>query len=204
MSVVTQTSKPSRKTSGKMKKRQDEFVSLDGLLTVEQWAALPEVKPPYELMRGRLVQKMVTTNEHNWAVGELLTACKLWARTSRWRFFSEGSGVAISGRDGYIPDVMGYAPSTALEGKATYNEAPFLVAEVLSASTAHTDRTEKLENYAHIGVPIYILVDTDARTIEVYHLHSGAYGSPEVWRDNDVWQPAELPGLRVELARLWF
>jgi Uma2 family endonuclease len=198
MSTLTQA------TSVQAVEQQGEFVPVEALLTVEQWANLPEVRPPYELLRGRLVQKIVTTNDHDWATNKLYRMYDEWADTSRWRFFSQGPGVEINKLSGYIPDVMGFPPSVSVQPRHTYNQRPFLVAEVLSKSTAHLDRTDKKQDYARIGVQLYLIVDTNARTIEVYRLQDGDYGEPEVLRDNDVWQPAELPGLRVELSRLWF
>lgn len=183
--------------------QEQEFVSLDGLLTVEQWAAMPELKPPYELIAGRLVQKMVTTNAHNWAAEEFLMACKLWSRQSGWKFFGEGPGVKVGPGDGYIPDVMGYAPDAVIDRIATCNIPPYLAVEVLSPGTARLDRKDKKQNYAHAGVYLYVLVDTEKHLIEVYRLHGDEYGKAEVLRDNVMWQPAELPGLQVELANLW-
>jgi len=180
-----------------------DFVSLDGLLTVDDWIALPDTKPRYELIDGKLVQKMTTTNKHNWIAEELLIACKLWGRTSGWKFFGEGPGVKINRRTGYIPDLMGYTPDTRLDPDASTNPPPFIVAEVLSRSTSGKDRTDKLRDYAGIGVRMYLIVDPNAHEIEIYRLQNQTYGAPETLREDDVWQPDELPGLRVELARLW-
>jgi Uma2 family endonuclease len=179
------------------------FLNRDGMLTLDQWAALPDVKPRYELVDGVLVRKMTTKRKHTKAAGKLLRICDEWSDESRWQFFPEGTGVRISNQTGYVPDVVGFKPETVLNPDASYESAPFLVAEVLSESTAERDRTEKKENYARVGVNLYLLIDPDARTIEVYRLQNGNYGAPEELQENDTWVPAELPGLRVDLARLW-
>jgi Uma2 family endonuclease len=183
--------------------RHDDFVSLDGLLTVDDWAALPDTKPRYELIDGKLVQKMTTTRRHTKAAGKFLRICDEWSDESGWQFFPEGTGVTITRRSGYVPDVVGFKPNAILDPDASYSDAPFLVAEVLSPGTAEKDRTLKLRDYARAGVPMYLLIDPSAHTLEVYRLQDDTYGAPEVLRENDVWQPDELPGLRVELARLW-
>jgi Uma2 family endonuclease len=46
--------------------------------------------------------------------------------------------------------------------------APDLVVEVLSPSTAETDRTIKLKLYARYGVKEYWIVDTEGPSAEVY------------------------------------
>lgn len=199
MSTTTKSGQPKSLRS----KRKRPFVSLDGRLTVEQWAALPDTKPRYELIDGILVQKMTTTTAHAWAAGHLLFACMSWGEDKGWTFLPEGTGVKGDEYNGAVPDVVGFAPDYHPAPEATYHSQPFFIAEVLSPRTAKIDRTRKKLQYAQIGVTLYVIVDTRHQTIEVHRLENGAYGAPEVLSDSDVWQPAEQPGLRLELARLW-
>ena len=179
-------------------------VPRDGLITVEQWAALGEVKPPYELINGVLVRKMVTTNEHDWTTGGILSLCRIWAADNGWRFFSQGSGTRLDLFNGFVPDVMGFPPDARLDAEATYNPPPFIVFEVLSTRTSKADRGDKLRAYEGAGVPLYVIVDLKKRALEIRRLKDGKYGKPEILQGEAVWQPAELPGLKIELARLWF
>lgn len=199
---MSTTKTPVKSASNKPKRRRP-FVSLDGRLTVEQWAALPDTKPRYELIDGILVQKMTTTTAHAWAAGQFLFQCMTWGQTQGWTFLPEGTGVKSDEYNGAVPDVVGFAPDYRLAPEATYHERPFLIAEVLSPGTAKIDRTRKKEQYARGGVALYIIIDTRHQTIEVHRLENDAYGAPDVLSGSDVWQPAELPGLRLELARLW-
>lgn len=52
---------------------------------------------------------------------------------------------------------------------------PVLVAEVLSDSTAHKDRTAKRKLYADQGVKYYLMVDTDLGQLEFLHLVDDHY-----------------------------
>jgi Uma2 family endonuclease len=115
----------------------------DSKITVEQWAALGEVKPPYELIDGILVQKMVTTNEHDWGVGSIFAECRAWGREIGWRFFTQGSGTRLDNYNGFIPDVMGFSPHVKLRGTDSYSPPPFIAFEVLSPRTAKADRGKK-------------------------------------------------------------
>ncbi len=45
---------------------------------------------------------------------------------------------------------------------------PILIAEVLSPATARFDRITKRPRYQRSGVPVYWVVDLDARLIEVW------------------------------------
>jgi Uma2 family endonuclease len=210
MSTTTRPEKPKAPTPTKRlprkpAKRRDEFVSLDGLFTIEQWGAMPDVKPRYELIDGKLVQKMTTTRKHSKAAGYFLFSCLSWIEEHQngWQFFPEGTGVMINVHRGYVPDVVGFAPDAELNPNDTVGGAPFLVVEVLSPGTSKKDRTDKRRDYAVIGVQIFIIIDTDERIMEVYRCENDSYGAPEVLRENDVWQPAELPKMRLEVARLW-
>ncbi|BCM91423.1 hypothetical protein IAD21_03295 [Abditibacteriota bacterium] len=182
---------------------ETNVISDDGLLSVHNWLAMGETKPHYELINGQLVQKMTTTRKHARAAGRFLTQCDNWSESSGWEFFPEGTGVYISERVGYIPDVVGFAPGDELDRNVSMGGAPFLVVEVLSPATAAKDRTDKKRNYARIGVQIYILIDPDEKTLEVFRLTGNRYGAPEVLRDNDIWTPTELAGLELRLEKLW-
>ena len=73
------------------------------------------------------------------------------------------------------PDVIvvcGAAPEKHLE------QAPALIAEILSPSTRQNDLTYKRDLYASQGVGTYLIVDPDAKTIEQLSLrHDGNYES---------------------------
>jgi len=87
-----------------------------------------------------------------------------------------GCGVYISdmklrvggGRAIYYPDVMLSCEPAAPD--AVYKEAPCLVAEILSPSTAAIDTREKLQAYRAIpGLRYYVLVDSE-RVAVSYHV----------------------------------
>ena len=174
------------------------------LITIEQWAALGEVKPPYELINGILVRKMVTTNEHDWAVGKIFVACDVWAQESGWRFFSQGAGTRLDLFNGFVPDVMGFPASVQLAAASTYNPPPFIAFEVLSPATAKADRGEKKRAYESAAVQLYVLVDLKKQTLEIYRLENEKYGKPEIYKDDALWQPEEMPGFKLAVQRLWF
>ncbi len=76
------------------------------------------------------------------------------------------------------PDVIvvcGAAPEKHLE------QAPTLIAEILSPSTRQNDLTYKRDLYASQGVGTYLIVDQDAKTIEQLSLRQdGSYESVDV------------------------
>ncbi len=185
------------------KPKQAQFVSLDGRIRVEDWAKLPETKPHYELIDGVLKQKMPTRNKHAYAASRLMMLLSFWGDGKGWIFLTEGGGVTADGFNGFVPDMMGFTPETPPLPDEIYANSPYVVAEVASPSTKKVDRETKMRGYARAEIQIYLLVDSDAKTFEVYRLENEKYGAPEILKENDIWQPAELPGLALELSKLW-
>ena len=203
--MSTLTAKKTRALPGQNVKRsaRGKIVSLDAMLTVEDWLELPDTKPRYELLAGKLVQKMTTTSNHAWAAGQFLIALANWGQQKGWKFFPEGMGYKADANNGFVPDVVGFSPTQKVPSSVTYMTTPFLVVEVLSPGTAKRDRSRRREFHAVGGVQLYLIIDTGNRTLEVFRIEDGKYGDPEVLGGKDVWQPKELPGLKLELKNLW-
>lgn len=180
-----------------------EFASADGKLTADFWAAMPETKPYYELVEGVLKRKMPTPRMHAHAAFRLAHLLTLWGDAAGWAFETEGIGLRPDGFNGYVPDVIGFAPGVQPSGDTVYVSSAFLVAEVLSPATANNDRDAKMKGYARAEVEIYILIDPRAQTFEVYRLDGQAYGAPETLSGDATWQPAEFEGLQLQLDKLW-
>lgn len=80
-------------------------------------------------------------------------------------------------RNDYEPDICFFAKTKARQFKPmqTRFPAPDFIVEILSPSTAQTDRGVKFEDYAAHGVAEYWLVDPVRKTVEQYLLEGGAY-----------------------------
>ena len=74
-------------------------------------------------------------------------------------------------------------------------DGPDLAVEVLSPSTAATDRGKKMQTLARYGVPEYRLVDAVARTLEIYRLSAGSYTLEQIASEGDVARSPILPDL---------
>ena len=180
-----------------------EFVSSDGKLSADFWATMPETKPYYELIDGVLKRKMPTKRMHARAAFLLAHNLTLWGDATDWAFQTEGMGLRPDAFNGFVPDVIGFAPGTAPSGDTVYASTAFLVAEVLSPATAAKGRDDKMKGYARAEVEVYILIDASDKTFEVYRLKGEAYGAPKTLSGDAVWQPAEFAGLQLDLAKLW-
>lgn len=205
MATKTQANGTSSTRIAVPRARREKFVLTDNKMTIENWAALPDLKPRYELIDGRLVQKTTTTSKHAWTVGKLLSAFTRWGDDLGWIFLPEGVGIKLGANDGAVADITGFLPGTKLQAEATYYaQTPFLIVEVISRSTAKRDRNAKNIGYAKIGVQLYLIADPDKKTLEVYILQNGKYAAPQIFVVGDIWQPDELAGLAIEVKKLWF
>jgi Uma2 family endonuclease len=80
--------------------------------------------------------------------------------------------------------------------------SPDLLVEVVS-SRPSLDRVIKFRKYMSASVAHYWIVDPKARVVEPHELVQGAYAARARHRDDEIFEPALFPGLRIELARLW-
>jgi Uma2 family endonuclease len=98
------------------------------------------------------------------------------------------------------PDVIvvgGSAPERHLE------QAPSLIAEILSPSTRQNDLTYKRDLYASQGVETYLIVDPDAKTVEQLSLgQNGNYESLDASTRLEVTVCGDC-AIEVDLASLF-
>ena len=85
--------------------------------------------------------------------------------------------IVFSQYDVVQPDLVFFQPSRRhfVQLDAPIRHAPDLAVEVLSPSTAATDRGKKMQMLARYGVPEYWIVDPIRETIEIYTLAARAY-----------------------------
>jgi len=98
---------------------------------------------------------------HNRIAGNLFAALRAAARgTGCGAYISDLKLRVAGGRAYYYPDVM--LSSEPATPEAIFKDAPCLVAEVLSPSTAAVDMREKLQAYCAIeSLRYYLLVDSE-------------------------------------------
>jgi Uma2 family endonuclease len=100
------------------------------------------------------------------------------------------------------PDVF-VAPTTERGTPREWRDISslLLAVEILSPSTARTDRQQKRRIYQSEGVPEYWIVDLDARVVERWRPDDAR---PEVIADILVWQPrSDTAALSIGLDELF-
>jgi Uma2 family endonuclease len=129
---------------------------LDGY-TLADWENLEPVEGHrIELVHGRLVVNAAPAPRHQRVADRL---CRLLDNTVAPHGLEALTAIGIRvGQLGYIPDIV---VSTPIDDDATTTNASTvtLVVEVVSPSTAKTDRLEKPAAYAAAGIPTYWRVE---------------------------------------------
>lgn len=181
---------------------QDEF---------EAWLAdLPSWdENHYELINGSVVM----TPPAGWPHGNTearivysLTGCARQYQLGE--VFGSSTGYRLPSGDTLEPDASFISYARLQAGPAPQRGkfleiVPNLVVEVLSATTAARDRTEKRMVYERNGVEEYWLVDTDRRTITVFRLSAGGYGTPLTFGPADVLTSVVLPQLSLLVSEVF-
>jgi Uma2 family endonuclease len=107
--------------------------------------------------------------------------------------------------DVLVPDLAGWRRERLprFEAEAFVTLPPDWVCEVLSQSTARTDRSEKLPIYAREKVQFVWLVDPLMRTLEAFKLASGLYALLGAWKDDARIRVEPFEAIELELGILW-
>lgn len=146
------------------------------ILTYQDYEALPADGRRYELHQGELSVTPAPSPRHQEVIGNLFAVLLAHVKT-------RGLGKAFAPIDCILsattivqPDIV-YVQTGRLSAISArgIEGPPTLVIEILSPSSAHIDRSVKLQLYARHGVAYYWIVDPDARQIEAHVLGAEAY-----------------------------
>jgi len=107
--------------------------------------------------------------------------------------------------DVVVPDLAGWRRERMAEmpDAAWFALAPDWVCEVLSPSTARSDRTKKLRIYAREKVSWTWLIDPVSRTLEVFRLEGASWLLVAAHADAEVVRAEPFDAVELPLASLW-
>lgn len=133
--------------------QQDEYFSLEAQSPIR-----------HELIGGQLYAMMGDSAQHNTIVTNLTAIIKSHLSGQFCRVFSSTFKLAV-GADFYYPGVF----VTCSQPHRHYSDAATLVIEVLSDSTQHYDRTEKIAAYKRLAsLEEYCLIAQDRPSMVLY------------------------------------
>ncbi len=109
------------------------------------------------------------------------------------------------GPDVLVPDLAGWCRErmSSLPETAWFELAPDWVCEILSPSTARTDRVVKMPLYAREGVKHLWLVDPDLKTLETYALENGRWVLLGSYQEDQKVAAPPFDAIDLDLSALW-
>lgn len=114
-------------------------------------------------------------------------------------------GVELPGAPEISPDVAGWRrerlPELPLDAAITV--VPDWVCEVLSPSTASTDRTKKLPIYRREGIGHAWLIDPTAHTLEVFRRHDLGWLLVASFEGASLVRAEPFDAIELDLSGLW-
>jgi Uma2 family endonuclease len=165
--------------------------------------ALPDDGKRYEVVHGELLVTPAPRPPHQVIVTRLAVALgRCLERHPGGVVLVSPADISWGRRDVLVqPDVFVVAREEVRTDDWSRMRTLLLVVEVLSPSTARADRFVKRRRYQEAGVPLYWIVDGDARQVEVWTPEAEL---PQMERQRLVWQPAARPELfELELEELF-
>jgi len=139
--------------------------------TVDEYLALErESDVRHEYLDGEIIAMGGASRAHNTLVFNLGTAIRPQLRGTPCRIGGSDMKVFIAAANrGYYPDLVVSCSDPADEVDDYTETRPLLIIEILSPSTATTDRTEKRLNYQRLdSLQEYVLVAQQKPLVEIY------------------------------------
>ena len=159
----------------------------------------------HEYLRGEVFAMAGGTENHNTVALNAAVALRSHLKGTPCKVFISDMRVQVAAVDAYFyPDVVVRCqPKTAPDGKAISTDAPVLVVEILSDSTATWDRGGKFAAYRQLpSLQEYVLIDPQAQTVELYRRNAAQRFELYAWDARTNPGPCEFAsvGLLLPLA----
>lgn len=168
--------------------------------TREEVLALPDDGNKYELIDGELLVSPSPRGLHQRGVFELTRLVDPYVRVNRLGYLMCLPADLDFRADHLLqPDIF---VGAMIDGREPIEWSdygiPILIVEVLSPSTARYDRITKRRFYQRSGVPVYWIVDLDARLVEVWRPESQ---QPDIVDGELTWAPLnDISPLVIDLS----
>jgi len=129
---------------------------------------MPEDGNKYEVVHGELLVSPSPRMLHQLVVGRLVQRFGNYLDTHPAGKVYPGGDVGFGEDSLVVPDLLVLDLESAGTGSWAEANPPLLAIEVLSPTSIRADRFTKRRLYQEIGVPVYWLVDAEAKTVEVW------------------------------------
>ncbi|GAB6153123.1 Uma2 family endonuclease [Desulfosporosinus burensis] len=162
----------------------------------------------WEIIDGVPYMQSAPTWQHQSISRELMLQFGEYLRNSQCQVFAAPFDLRLSDAEVadedvtnvYQPDLVVICDKSKLKGTG-YFGIPNLVIEILSPSTARTDRLLKFNMYEKFGVKEYWIVEPDMKLVSVFILQdNNRYGRPELYTETSNVEVSTFPDLVIDLS----
>ena len=166
---------------------------------------MPDDGCRYEIHGGELVVVPSPLLLHQIVAAEVFTRLNDYRRRCGGLAVVAPLDIVFDEHDVVQPDVVFFRAERLglLDPRAVTRAVPDIAVEVLSPSTAATDRGRKMRMFARYGVPEYWIVDPVRRQIEVHVLEADTYRLAQTARAGDTVRSVLLPDLRFDAGSVF-
>ena len=175
------------------------------LYTVDDYLAMPDEYPRYELLEGELIEMVSPTSRHQRISRQLFTALNTHcAAHDLGEVFYAPLDVILSRTDVVQPDLLFISKARRAEliGERITG-APDLVIEILSPATSARDFNQKRKLYARHGVNEHWIVDPDDETIEGQRLQGNVFSTVALFEKGQTLTSPMFEGLNVDVGQVF-
>jgi Uma2 family endonuclease len=175
-------------------------------VSYEEWINMPEVEDAVEeVVNGEIRIMPPPKSLHARIVQRLNRILDRQLDPDRTLLLSSAFGLVIRKKPLTCrePDLAVFAFEGLVEQDGYFHSPPQLVAEILSPGNTRQERSQKLADYAEIGLPEVWVVSPETRTVEVLLFENGQLKRAQLLADGDILKPKLFPHVQVDIAQIW-
>jgi Uma2 family endonuclease len=171
----------------------------------DEYRALPETGPHYQLVDGDLIMSPAPTFRHQIIAKRLVLFLGMHAQQhSLGELLFAPLDVIFSDEDVYHPDIVFISNARkSIIVPEGLRGTPELCVEILSPSNMELDQKTKRLLYARFGLPELWIVDPFANTVQIFRLQEDPHHAAQTLSETDVLKSKTFPGLEVKLEKIF-
>jgi len=145
--------------------------------TYQDYLNLPDDGKRYEVINGELVMVAAPNTIHQNIIIKIIYELENFLRQSKiGKIFCAPTDIKFSETEVVQPDIFFISKERFyIITENNINDAPDLIIEILSPSTAYYDLLEKKELYEQFGVKEYWIVDPNKHRVDVFLIEDNQY-----------------------------